>query len=176
MTKANNGQLIWITGLSAAGKTTVALALSKMLDSLGVHPVLLDGDQLRNIFGNVFGYDDSSRRNLAFCYSRLCKSLVDQGLFVICSTIAMYDEVRKENANTIERYIEVYLKVPYKVRSERDPKGLYKKAKEGELQNFSGENELFEEPKNPHIIVENYGQTTPDETALKILNFCANKK
>jgi len=88
---SKKGILIWITGLSAAGKTTVALELCKMLDSLGIQPVLLDGDQLRNIFGNIFGYDKNSRKNLAYCYSRLCKSLVDQGQFVICSTIAMYD-------------------------------------------------------------------------------------
>ncbi|MFT4802827.1 MAG: bifunctional enzyme CysN/CysC [Psychroserpens sp.] len=161
--------LIWITGFSGAGKTTVANIVSEKLKENGAPVVFLDGDEIRSILGEKFGHELDDRKQLASIYGRLCKKISDSGVTVVIATVAMFESVRTENRVSNEKYFEVYLKVPIKVRQERDPKGLYKAAiKKGETIN---EPPLgFEEPINPDLVIENYGDIKPESAALLIVS------
>ena len=124
------GTVIWITGLSGSGKTSLGHELYKRFKSTGISPILLDGDQLRNILQNGNNLSDSfDRKNriiLAFSYSRLCQILSSQGFTVIIGTISMYREIYLWNRTNLTNYFEVYLKVPLSELRRRDPKNIYK--------------------------------------------------
>lgn len=164
--KQNLGGLIWITGYSGAGKTTVARLVSDQLKTVNIPVVLLDGDEIRSILGERYGHELDDRRQLAYVYSRLCKKIADCGVTVVIATVAMFEKVRQENRSSNERYLEVYLDVPLDVRQERDPKGLYKAAaaRGGEALAVNG----LEEPVNPDLVIKNYGETLPESAALEI--------
>jgi adenylylsulfate kinase-like enzyme len=164
----NNG-LIWITGYSGAGKTTIARITSEKLKEMGIPVVLLDGDGLRSILGERFGHTLDDRRQLAYVYSRLCQKISDCGVTVVIATIAMFESVRVENRASNERYLEVYLDVPLSVREERDPKGLYRAGK-ARLSNIVGFPAGLEEPVNPDLVIENYGEMLPDVAASLIVS------
>lgn len=152
----------WITGLSGAGKTSVGEVLVDILRKENDNVVFLDGDILREVFGNLFGYSNEEREKLAFIYARLCKMLADQGLTIVCCTIAMFDTVREWNSVNIKDYVEVYLKVPFSVLKMRNKKGLYSEC----------ENEPeFEHPKKPHLTINGDGIFSPKEIAAQIASF-----
>ena len=161
-----NGTVYWITGLSGAGKTTVGELLYEKIHMKKDNVVLLDGDELRKIF-RCYDYSDEGRKKLAFKYSELCFFLSNQGIDVIICTISMYDDVRKWNRENIRKYKEIYLKVPIEVLIKRNQKGLYiMESKE----NVVGLNSIFEEPKNPDIILVNDGTNSPKYIIKKILD------
>lgn len=164
-----HGGLIWITGHSGAGKTTLAKITSDKLRALGVPVVLFDGDELRSIFGEQFGFSLDARRQLAFAYSRLCHKVSDCGITVVIATISMFESVRVENRASNERYLEVYLDVPLCVREERDPKGLYRAAAVG-LSTSDTPPPGIEEPVNPDLVVKNYGEMLPEVAASLIVD------
>ena len=164
----DNG-LIWITGYSGAGKTTIARIVSDKLKEMGMPVVLLDGDDLRSIFGERFGHALDDRRQLAYVYSRLCKRISDCGVTVVIATIAMFESVRVENRASNERYLEVYLNVPLAVREERDPKGLYRAASARPLNAVDFPAGL-EEPVNPDLVIGNYGEMLPEVAASLIVS------
>jgi adenylylsulfate kinase-like enzyme len=140
--------VIWITGLSGAGKTTLASALKKDLDAQDKASVLLDGDMLRWALSKQEGsYNDGSRKQLAMSYARLAKLLSDQNIITIVATISMFDDVRQWNREQNSNYCEVYLKVPQSIRVERDPKKLY--AEKKDMVEFD---KGFEEPKAPDMV------------------------
>lgn len=125
MAAQNNkcGRVIWITGLSGSGKTTVAKALIPLLPGPAV---LLDGDELRAVLGMAeAGYDRPSRQKLALSYARLAKLLAEQGLTVVVATISLFHAVHDWNRANQPGYLEVWLDVPEKECRRRDPKGLY---------------------------------------------------
>lgn len=165
----NTGGLIWITGYSGAGKTTVARLVHEHLKQANQPVVFLDGDELRSIFGEKFGHSLEDRRGLAFVYSRLCKKISDSGVTVVISAVAMFEAVRAENRQANPKYLEVYLDVPLEVRAERDPKGLYKAARE-KATDIVGVSSLLEEPVNPDLSINNYGDITPNKAAQLIVN------
>jgi len=168
--QSNNG-LIWITGYSGAGKTSVARITSEKLKAMDIPVVLLDGDDLRSIFGERFGHTLDDRRQLAYVYSRLCQKIADCGVTVVIATIAMFQSVRIENRASNEKYLEVYLDVPLTVREERDPKGLYKAA--SARANTVGFLAGFEEPVNPDLVIANYGEMLPEAAAsLIVAKYC----
>ena len=123
----------------------------------GIHPCLLDGDELRAILGRTQSYNDDDRRALALTYARLAKHIADQGFVAICATISMFHEVRDWNRSQNDKYFEVYLRVPAQERVERDPKGLYKKTEIERGGTMVGLVEDFEEPRSPDITIDNYG-------------------
>lgn len=165
----NTGGLIWITGYSGAGKTTVARLVNEKLKGKNQPVVFLDGDELRSIFGEKFGHSLEDRRGLAFVYSRLCKKISDSGTTVVISAVAMFEAVRAENRSANPLYLEVYLDVPFEVRAERDPKGLYRAAKEKSSE-IVGVSSLLEEPENPDLTINNYGDISPEKAASLIVN------
>lgn len=157
-TKTNYGTVFWITGLSGAGKTTIGKALYKKL-SLSKSIVMLDGDELRQVFGDDLGYEREDRQKSAFRNARLCALLSNQGIDVICCTISMFDNVRSWNRNNIKNYMEIYIKVNKSTLIQRNQKGLYSE-KQGNLVGFGID---MEEPKHPNLVIENEGKLSEDE-------------
>jgi cytidine diphosphoramidate kinase len=163
------GAVYWITGLSGSGKTTVARELLERLRERDVHPAFLDGDILREIFGNSFGYSNVERLRLAMVYSRLCRELSNQGFDVVIATIAMFSQVRDWNREHIRDYREIYLRVPIEILAERDSKGLYARARRGEVKNVAGVDIPVDEPRSPDLLIDNFGVCTPQRAVETIL-------
>jgi cytidine diphosphoramidate kinase len=164
-----DGQVIWITGLSGAGKTTVAEALGRCFGKYGLKPILLDGDILRNVFNSTDEtkkiYAREERVKLSHKYALLCKILSSQGLTVIISTISMYDEIYAWNRNNLPNYSEIYLKVPLKELRRRDPKNIYKNFISGTQANVSGLDVKVDQPIGAHLVINFKSGQTPQEIA-----------
>jgi len=164
------GTVYWLTGLAGAGKTTLARQLVAWLRRKDRQTVLLDGDELREVFvTDGYGYSPRERLALAGSYGRLCGLLAGQGVDVVCATISMFHQVRRWNREHISRYCEVYVKVPLEVLVARDKKGLYGKALAGEIGDVVGVNGPFEEPENPDILLENDGARPMDMVRDELL-------
>ncbi|MBD5462855.1 MAG: adenylyl-sulfate kinase [Lachnospiraceae bacterium] len=164
----NEGKVFWITGLSGAGKTTVGTLLYESIKREKNNIVLLDGDNLREVFKSV-DYTLEGRKNLGYKYAELCKMLSAQGIIVVICTICMFDEVRAWNRENIENYIEIYLEVDINELIRRDQKGLYSAATAGKRDNVMGINLDFEAPKHPDLVLDNSGEKTPEEQVEIIL-------
>lgn len=162
------GRLFWITGLSGAGKTTIGTILYQSLKERYPNTVLLDGDVLRQVFGNDLGYSKEERFACAMRYARLCKLLTEQGIFVVCCTISMFDAVRKWNRENIESYTEVYIKVPMEILEQRNQKNLYDDVKGGTVENVVGVDLELELPGNPDFILVNDGVKNPKEMSEEL--------
>ncbi len=144
------GQVIWITGLSGAGKSTVAKALMPHF----AHAILLDGDALRQVLGVTHkAYDTQSRQELAFTYARMAKMLASQGHTVIVATISLYHAVHAWNKEHQPRYTEVFLDINENIRRQRDPKGLYAAEQKGNLSPMAGLQTTVEFPLTPHVLL-----------------------
>ncbi|MCI9377198.1 MAG: adenylyl-sulfate kinase [Eubacterium sp.] len=164
------GRLFWVTGLSGAGKTTLGNMLYKYLKEKYPNTVIFDGDALRSAFGNDLGYSKEERFLCAMRYARLCKLLVDQGMYVICCTISMFDQVRGWNRSNIANYVEVYIEVPVAVLEERNQKNLYQGLKTGAAKDVVGVDLELELPKEPDVRLLNDGKKTVEEMFHILLN------
>lgn len=163
------GRVYWITGLSGAGKTTIGTQLYKKIKQDKQNIVLLDGDRLREVFGNDLGYSEADRLKCAMRYSRICKMLAEQGIDVICCTISMFDEIRDWNKTQIEDYIEIYVEVSMDILNQRNQKGLYEGADKGIVEDVVGKDIKLQLPKSPDFIIKNDGVRTPLEIADEII-------
>ncbi len=157
------GTVFWITGLAAAGKTTLASLLCERLRRSGRVAVLLDGDRLRAVFGAQAAYAQEDRRHLAFTYARLCREIAAQGPDVVCATISMFQAVRDWNRANIGDYREIYLRVAPEVLRARDPKRLYARHAQGALPFVVGQDLAPELPRDPDLVIDNDGGLTPDQ-------------
>lgn len=155
--------VIWITGYSAAGKTTVGRLVERQLKAAGVSTVFLDGDDLRSILGDKWGYSRDERIELARVYFRLCSHLAAQGLTVVISAVAMYDEVRNWVKANVPNTLEAYLHVPDAERRRRDAATKKVYAKLGNL------TDLYDEPLAPDLKIENHGDLSPEDVAQQIV-------
>ncbi len=164
-----SGRVYWITGLSGAGKTTVASALYQIKRKNNENIVFLDGDALRKTIANDLGYNSEERFMAAMRYSRLCKMLSDQDINVIIATIAMFHSIREWNRINIKDYKEIYLKVSFEVLEKRNQNKLYSGAKNGAISNVVGIDLAVEEPRNPDLIINNNGIYTVSECVDMIL-------
>ncbi|MEO5374214.1 MAG: adenylyl-sulfate kinase [Alphaproteobacteria bacterium] len=158
-------RVVWITGLSGAGKTTVAEKLAQQLRQAGIPFVGLDGDRLRAIFGEDLGHSPAERLRLALRYARLCRELASQDLTVVCATISLFHEVHRWNRENIPGYCEVYLRVPLAECARRDPKGLYARRGANEITDLVGLDSRPEEPLAADLVIDNHGGIGPDEAA-----------
>ena len=153
-----DGQVIWITGLSGKGKTTVAAASDQCIRRRGLIPILLDGDILWNLFNsnNEIGktYNREARIKLALKYAHLCKTLSSQGFTVIIATISMYNEAYAWNRTNLPNYFEIYLKVPLQELRRRDPKEIYQRYDAGDLSDVAGLNLALDDRWEPHVILD----------------------
>lgn len=162
------GTVYWFTGFSGAGKTTIGKKFCERLKMKYVNTIFLDGDALREAFGDDIGYTQEDRRKCAMRYSKLCKLFQEQGMNVICCTISMFDSVREWNRENIGNYCEIYIKVSPDTLRLRDQKGLYSGKTLDSEKNVVGVHFAAEEPKNPDLVLQNDGDTTPDEQVEKI--------
>jgi len=170
-TKINHGKVYWITGLSGCGKTSVSQELRNILFKSGVPLVLLDGDELREIFGtnklSSGNHNLDTRKKIAIQYSNLCQFLSKQGITVIIATISLYNEVYVLNRTKISNYYEIYLDVPVNELEKRDPKKIYYKYNRGLIKNVIGLDIPFDKP-DPHLTIDFSQNLTPKEIAKKI--------
>ena len=161
----SNGRVIWITGLSGAGKSTLALEIKEQMRNRGKKVLMLDGDELREVFGmsgfNKKNHSQESRLALAMQYSRLCKIIAEQGFIVIIATISLFKEVHEWNHNNLLGYVEVYIRVPMKELKRRDPKGIYRRFDDGELTDVTGMDLDFDEPEKPDWVIDFDTKNTP---------------
>jgi cytidine diphosphoramidate kinase len=162
--------IIWLIGLSGAGKTTIGTRLAEHLANQLPGLVYLDGDILREVWGNDLGHDIADREVNAGRASRLCRMLDRQGIHVVASVLSIFPEWQKWNRDNFTQYYEVFLDVPMEVLRARDTKGLYAAADRGEQTNVVGVDIPFPRPENPDLVLENFGATaTPEAVVRRIL-------
>jgi bifunctional enzyme CysN/CysC len=167
--KNQKAQVIWLTGLSGSGKSTIANGVEKRLHALGMHPYVLDGDNLRMGLNSDLGFTPEDRAENVRRISELAKVLVDAGLIVLVAVISPFETDRQRAKSLFEEgeFLEVFVDTPVEVCVARDPKGLYKKASKGEIPNFTGVGQGYETPKNPDLHLK--GDAELDENVEKIL-------
>ena len=150
------GKVIWFTGLSASGKSTIANALDAELNKRGLRTYILDGDNVRMGLNKDLGFSPESRKENIRRISEVAKLFADSGTIVMTAFISPYREDRKSAREVIgSDYVEVFVNTPVEECINRDPKGLYKKAIAGEIKGFTGIDAPYEEPLNPEINLEN---------------------
>jgi bifunctional enzyme CysN/CysC len=154
--KNQRAKVIWLTGLSGSGKSTIANALEKKLFSLGMHAYVLDGDNMRLGLNKDLGFTREDRAENVRRVSEVAHNLYDAGLITIVALVSPYAEDRAQARSLFPEgdFAEVWVKTPAEVCAERDPKGLYKKAAAGELPNLTGVGQEYEAPKDPAIVLD----------------------
>jgi bifunctional enzyme CysN/CysC len=157
------GAVIWITGYSAAGKTSVGRRVTQLLVEAGEPAIFLDGDQLRSIFAHRWGYSREDRVELACTYFRLCSHLSKQGAVIVISAVAMLAEAQRWFRNNIDNRLEVYLRVPLEERVQRDEKT--KKIYKGASAAF----DEYTEPDDADLVIDNFGTTSVELASQRVL-------
>ena len=157
--------VIWLVGMSGAGKTAIGQQVYNLLKAQRPNVVFLDGDNVREIMGNDLGYGVADRRTNAARISRLCGFLSKQGIDVVCAILSIFPESQRWNRANIQQYFEVYIRVPFETLVRRDSKGLYQQALTGKIKNVVGVDIDFPEPPHPDLIVDN---DAPVESFLEI--------
>src|SRR5712692_3220653 len=160
-----SGCTIWLTGLSGAGKSTIAQLLEKRLKEYGMKVEVLDGDIVRTHLSKGLGFSredrDTNIKRIAF----VCSLLTLNGVICISAAISPYREVREWARHEIGNFIEVYVDCPIEVCRQRDVKGLYKLADEGKIKNFTGVNDPYEKPEHAELVVETDRETVEESVA-----------
>jgi bifunctional enzyme CysN/CysC len=156
--------VIWLTGLSGAGKSTLANELDKRLVARGVRTYLLDGDNLRHGLNRDLGFSAEDRAENIRRVAEVARLMVDAGLVVITAFISPFRAERQLARELVAQgeFIEVYVNTPLVVAEQRDPKGLYKKARRGELKQFTGIDSPYEVPERPEIVVDTTTQSVQE--------------
>ena len=170
--------VLWFTGLSASGKSTIANTVETKLYEMGFKTYLLDGDNVRHGLNNDLGFDEKSRVENIRRIGEVSKLFFDAGLIVLTAFISPFKSDRKLVRDLFEeknQFLEVYIDTPLEVCESRDPKGMYKKARSGEIKNFTGISSPYESPINPELHVKN-GNVTLDEVSDKIIQFLLKEK
>ncbi|MEN1970427.1 adenylyl-sulfate kinase [Lentibacillus sp. N15] len=164
--------IIWFTGLSGSGKSTVSAALEKQLHDLGIHSYRLDGDNVRHGLNKNLGFSPEERSENIRRIGEVAKLMVDAGLITLTAFISPY-RADRDNVRALlgdREFIEVYVKCGLKVCEERDPKGLYQKARAGEIKGFTGIDSPYEAPDDPEIII-NTEQHTIEQSTRMIISY-----
>lgn len=161
--------VIWITGLSGAGKTTVCKAILRIAKDTIPEMVLLDGDIVRDIFDDQLGFTESDRMRQIKRIQRLARELDAQGLVVLVAALYAHPDLLAWNRENFENYFEVYLDAPLELVQQRDPKGLYAKARAGTMDHVVGLDIPWHVPSDPRITVRMTGLETPQAVALQII-------
>lgn len=164
--------IIWFTGLSGSGKSTVANALEEKLHNLSFRTYLLDGDNVRHGLSSDLGFADNDRQENIRRIGEVSKLFIDAGVMVLATFISPFIKDRSFVRNIVNQteFIEIYIKCPLEVCESRDVKGLYKKARAGEIKQFTGIDSPYEEPVNPDITIDT-AELSLDESVDKIINY-----
>ncbi|WP_428035812.1 sulfate adenylyltransferase subunit CysN [Amphritea sp.] len=168
--------VIWLTGLSGSGKSTIADLVEQKLLAAGHHTYLLDGDNVRHGLNKDLGFTDQDRVENIRRIAEVAKLMVDAGLIVLSSFISPFRAERKMARDMLEEgeFIEIYVNTPLEVAEDRDVKGLYKKARRGELKNFTGIDSPYEAPQQPELNLKTV-EMTPEEAADKVIELLKSK-
>ena len=164
------GKVIWMTGLSGSGKTTLASALEKRLFELNYFCQILDGDNVRSGINKNLRFTDEDRIENIRRIAEVSKLFMNCGIILICAFISPTNEMREMARKIIgeDDFLEVFIDTPLEICEQRDPKGLYKKARAGEIKNFTGISAPFEVPTHPFMAVDNTKENI-DETVREML-------
>ena len=169
--------VVWFTGLSGSGKSTIANILEQKLHTIGKRTYLLDGDNVRHGLNKDLGFTDTDRVENIRRVAEVSKLMVDAGLITLVSFISPFKSERQMARDLLssDEFFEIFVNTPLEECEKRDPKGLYKKARAGELKNFTGIDSLYEEPENPDIILDT-ASSNAEELTDQIINFLQLKK
>lgn len=156
--------VLWLTGLSGAGKSTIANALELRLNAMGVHTTMLDGDNVRGGINKDLGFTEADRVENIRRAGEIAKLMLDAGLVVLCSFISPFALDRKMVRDLMPRdeFVEIYVDTPLSICIERDPKGLYNRAMKGEIPNFTGVDQVYEAPTDPEVVLKTTGATVEE--------------
>ena len=170
--KNQTPKIIWLTGLSASGKSTIANVIEKKLLMIGKHAYLLDGDNVRHGLNKDLGFTDADRVENIRRISETCKLMLDAGLIVIASFISPFQAERQMARSLFEKgeFIEVHVDASLAVCEQRDPKGLYKKVRQGVIQNFTGFDSPYDKPENPEIKIDTE-MVSAEDAATQIIEY-----
>jgi bifunctional enzyme CysN/CysC len=170
--KGQTPKIVWLTGLSGAGKSTIANLVEKKMHALGKHTYLLDGDNVRHGLNKDLGFTEADRVENIRRVAEVAKLMLDAGLVVITAFISPFRAERRMARSLVQsdEFIEVFIDTPVAVAEQRDPKGLYKKARRGELKNFTGIDSPYEAPEAPEIRLDTT-RISAEEAAENIVAF-----
>jgi len=176
--QSNNHQsvVLWFTGLSGSGKSTLAHVLEEKLFNKGCKTFVLDGDNVRHGLNSNLDFSDNDRKENIRRIGEVAKLMLESGLIVMTAFISPFREDRAAVRNLISNndFIEIYCKASLKTCEERDVKGLYKRARAGEIKNYTGIDSPYEAPENPELIIDTDKETL-DESVSKIYKFLKRK-
>jgi len=174
--KHQNPALLWFTGLSGSGKSTIANLVEKKLLDLGRHTYTLDGDNVRHGLNRDLNFSKADRVENIRRIGEVAKLMVDAGLITIASFISPYRAERQMARNLLDEreFIEIFVNTPLEVAEKRDVKGLYAKARAGEIKNFTGIDSEYQIPENAEIIVDTV-KTSAEEAAELIVKYLADR-
>lgn len=172
----HSSAVIWFTGLSGSGKSTIASLLEKKLFHQRIHSYNLDGDHVRFGLNKDLGFSKDDRKENIRRVGEVAKLFVNAGIVVTTALISPFEKDRQQVRSLFDEneFIEVYVKCPLTVCEQRDPKGLYEKARNGVISQFTGLDSPYEEPKHPDLILET-NHLTADECAKIVFNYLKNK-
>ncbi len=170
--KGQRGCVLWLTGLSGAGKSAIANMVEKKLHAMGRHTYLLDGDNVRHGLNKDLGFTDADRVENIRRVAEVARLMVDAGLIVMTAFISPFRSERRMARGLLEadEFVEIFVDTPLAVAEERDPKGLYKKARRGELKHFTGIDSPYEAPEGPEVRIDTT-RCTVEEAADQVLAF-----
>jgi bifunctional enzyme CysN/CysC len=168
--KSQQAAVLWFTGLSGAGKSTIANLVEKKLFALGRHTALLDGDNVRHGLNRDLGFTDTDRVENIRRVGEVARLMVDAGLIVLVSFISPFRSERQMARDLVPdgEFLEVHVDTPLAVAETRDVKGLYKKARRGEIPHFTGISSPYEAPEHPEVHIDTT-RTTPEQAAEQIV-------
>jgi adenylylsulfate kinase len=169
-------RVLWLTGLSGSGKSTLANLLEKKLHEKGKHTYLLDGDNVRHGLCGDLGFSDKDRVENIRRISEVAKLFVDSGMVVLTAFISPFQADRDFCRNLLAdgEFIEVFVDTPLEVCEQRDPKGLYKKARSGEIKHFTGIDSTYEAPQSPEVHLQ-YQDEPAEQTAERLYTLLEEK-
>lgn len=164
------GIVLWLTGLSGSGKSTIASNLEEALKEKGKLTYILDGDNVRHGLNKDLSFSYKDRKENIRRVSEVCKLFQDAGIITLASFISPLKEDREMSRHIIgKNFVEIFVNCPLEVCEKRDPKGLYKKVRNGEIKNFTGIDSSYEEPDNPEIVINTF-EYSINQSITKILS------
>ncbi len=174
---SQKGAILWFTGLPSSGKSTIANEVSWKLFEMGKLSYVLDGDNIRHGLNCNLGFSPEDRQENIRRIGEVAKLFMDAGFIVLTAFISPYRRDRDRIRQNVPdgRFVEVFVKTPLEVCEERDPKGLYKKARKGEIKEFTGISAPYEEPENPEIVLET-DKMSIEECAQKVVDYLKRKE